>query len=213
MATSKMVFRCGLTLLLCWMCLGAATNARAAVFDSVTWTINHPGGATPNPQDFTKDITKGQTVELQGNAVVGAGVVRIISTTLLADPNGLIAVSVPDTGTVKMTTNVGAAAQAYPLTIGGLYEYETEPGGNGGTPIAPWAGTAKTKVTGGLGGIEIGNVVRGVNMPYSVPKNKTREVQVTFSDEKRGTLIAFSIQQSNADNGTASIEGNNTLTF
>lgn len=48
-------------------------------------------------------------------------------------------------------------------------------------------------------------------MPYSCPLRGTRDVQVAFSDEMRGTPVTFSVEQCNADNGTAVIQGNNAL--
>lgn len=48
-------------------------------------------------------------------------------------------------------------------------------------------------------------------MPYSVAKNKSCDVQVVFWGNMVGKTVTFSVEESNAANGTASIEGKNTL--
>lgn len=202
----------------------AARVSRAAVWDDAKFKINHNGNPPVQVvKDFdkvNKAIPKGQSKELEATSEKGNGVKEIKSTRLQVDPNGLVAVATPGKTKVTMVTHADAASMDYPLTIGGRYVPITAGGGGGGgggpSDVA-WKGNSETKVD-GAGVLTIGNVVRGVGLPYSVSWRDAapKEVDIIFGDNWPGGDATLTIENQSQDNGTAKFiddQGNPQVTI
>lgn len=190
-----------------------------AQYDEARLTVDHnPKSVTVSP-DFDRPILHedlgGQAVDLRAVGVAGENVARIHSTEMRGDPNGLLDNFANGSTEVNMTTDPeNADVGIYPLTIGGTYAPlgGGGTGGGGGTALEDWEGLTETEVVGGDGDLVIDAVIRGASLPHSVSPGKTYVVQVTFSEALEGQEVTFSVEGGSADNGTATIDGDDTLT-
>lgn len=190
--------------------LGPMT-ALAATWDNAKFRIqpnDNPVVATL--KHFNKPIPMGLSKQLEATSEKGAGVQEIRSTRLCADPNGLITVAVPGKTKAIVTTSAQAGPVAYPLTFGGRYV----PIGGGGTGQGrtmrdlPWEGSSETLVDGATV-LKIGNVVRGLTLPYSVSFGNApaTDVVVTFGPTWPGGSATLTITHQGDGNGTAVLVG------
>ncbi|NBC11343.1 MAG: hypothetical protein GVY24_06340 [Planctomycetes bacterium] len=197
---------------------GTAGICRGELWDTATYILEH--GEDPVPNDaFDRDLPKAEgSVELKAKSKKkggtpfhdDSGIDDIVSTTLKSDPNGLIIAFTPAATQVDMVTANDAAPQTYDLKLGGYYTRKGggDNGGNGGgpKPLHPWEVDDDVLVTGSVGGVQIGNVLRGLGMPHSAVYDNSdgTAVTITFGENWPASQeLDLEVINGNADNGEA----------
>jgi len=199
------------------LCIGVSEVCHGDAWDIATYKLKH--NEPPVADDaFDEDIPENLgSVELlaksqkKGFGGLGSGIDKIVSTTLKNDPNGLIIAFTPAEQKVDMVTAGDAAPQEYPLKLGGYYTRSGSGGiggkkGGGQKPLIPWEVDDDVLVTGGVEDVQIGNVVRGLGMPYSAAYNNNNgtSVTITFGENWPASQnLDLEIINGGADNGEA----------